>query len=444
MGGVAEWLWQDNARASSGGSVGLWDGWYHDGAGGWSRPSATGLMINADGAMRVSAVFACVRLISESLAALPLLIYKVGADGSKKLATNHPLFDVLARQPNDWQTSMEFREMMQAFLLLWGNAYALIVPGDRGFAHSLEPIHPDRVRTERLEGGRIRYQVTTPGGSTAYTQDEIFHIRGMSFNGIRGLVPIDYQRESIALGLAAQEYQARFFSNDATPGGILTTPNALKPEARKNLIGSWQSTHSGLNNVKRTALLEEGVKFEAIGSTNRDAEFLGLRKFSVTDIARWFRVPPHMVADLDRATFANIEEQGQEFLTYTMLPWLVRWEQAISRDLILAPQTYIAKFNVKALTRADFEARAQANAVMFDRGVINANEWREDEDMNPREGGEEYYQQLNMVPSDNAEPAQPKPSTPDASISFSERRIRRIAQQEAMKLLTDQHQAEAV
>lgn len=387
-------------------------------------------MVNADAAMRVATVYACVRLISETLAMLPLNIYRRRPDGGKDLSPNHPLNDLLASAPNEWQTSFEFREMMQMHLLLRGNAYARINSGPRGFADSLEPIHPDRVTPVLLANKRLGYKVQMPtAGVETLTQDEVFHVRGPSFDGIKGLSPIDYMRESIALGLASQEYQARFFSNDATPSGILSTPNALKKEARDNVRESWQSRYGGLSNVRRVAILEEGLKFEPISITNRDAEFLGLRKFSVTDIARIFRVPPHMIADLDRATFNNIEEQGQDFLTYTMLPWLVRWEARISMDLILNTDTYFPKFRVSELARADMEARAQANAVMFDRGVINADEWRSGEDMNPRPGGETYYQQLNMTPSDNADPGTPtKPSVPDAMVS--KKRIREMIREE--------------
>lgn len=371
--------------------------------------------------MRSSAVYACVRILAETLAQVPLIIYRRRADGGRERAESHPLWDVLHNLPNPAQTSFNFREMLQGHLALRGNAYAFIVPGVRGFADSLVPIHPDRVSPERLPTGRLRYRVRGDDGvARPFAQDEVFHVAGLGFDGLRGQSPIEWVRESVGLALAAEAYGARFFGNDARPGGVLTHPGKLGPEGRANLKGSWEEAHRGVANAHRVAILEEGLKWEAIGMTSRDAQFLELRKFQVGDVARVFRVQPHKIGDLDKATFSNIEQQSIEFVQDTMMPWFVRWEQAINTQLILARQAFFAEFLVTGLLRGDQAARAAYYNSMVQMGAMTVNEVRRLENMNPMDGGDVLRTPLNMAP---AAPAAAVSADPPAQAAEDVRRL---------------------
>lgn len=361
----------------------------------WYTPramaSATGLSIDADSAMRVAAVYRCRNILAETLASLPLQIYRRRDDGGKEIARDHPLYGVLHTRPNSWQTSFEFREMMMGHLVMRGNAYAQIVAGPRGFADQLIPLNPDRVRVERLDSNRLRYQVSQPNGQQLpLMQDEIMHVRGHTIDGIRGISMIDYMRDAIGSALAADIFGARFFANDGTPSGVLIHPKTLNETSANRIKKSFLEKAGGVMNSHSLMVLEEDMKYQQIGISNRDAQFLESRKFSVTEIARIFGIPPHMIADLDRATFSNIEQQSVEFVTYTMRPWLVCWEQAISRDLILAPDRYFAEFNVDGLLRGDIESRYAAYAIAVEHEWLSPNEVRALENMNPRDGGDTY------------------------------------------------------
>lgn len=387
------------------------DVWY---MGGSIVASATGLPINSDMAMRSAAVFSCVQILGKSMGTMPFKMYRRLADGGKEVAPHHPLYDLLYEQPNAWQTAFEFRQMMQSHLCLRGNAYAHIVPGRRGAVDSLEPMHPDRVKVEKLESGKLAYKVTTINGTQTMMQEEVFHLRWMPMDGIRGISPIDYMREPVGLSLAAQEYAARFFSNNATPGGVLKHPKILSELARQNMKKSWMEMQSGLQNAHTIAILEEGVEYSPISMTNEQAQFLEARKFSVTDIARIFNIPPHMVADLERATYSNIEHQSIEFVHYTLLPWCVAWEQAVNRDLVTAPQ-YFAEFDLDVLLRGDFKSRMDGYAVAINNGILSPNECRMREGLNRRPGGDNFYQQLNLAPSDGVTVPPPPPARTPAS-----------------------------
>lgn len=301
----------------------------------WFEPvtlrTASGLRVSADGALRLAAVYACVRILSETMASLPIVFYRPRSDGGKERVTDHPLYRLLTRRPNAFQNAFEWREMLQGHLALRGNAYNRIVANARGEIVALLPVHPDRIRMELLPSGDYRYRVTDRSGAeTTVPRGDIWHLRGLSSDGWMGLSPIECARESLGMALAAQDYGARFFANDAKPtGGWIEFPGSFKDsEAKKVFRESYQAAQSGVNRGK-VLVLENGMKFHEVGVTNRDAQFLELRKFQITDIARLFRVPPHMIADLDRATFSNIEQQSLEFVMHTMTPWAERWEAGI-------------------------------------------------------------------------------------------------------------------
>lgn len=368
------------------------DFWYHS----VGTSTASGVRITPDTAMRSSAVFACVRVLAESVGSLPLHIYKRTSAG-KEIARDHPLYRTLHTAPNRWQTSIEWREMMEGHLALRGNAYARKVRTGRSL--SLIPLHPDVVTVE-VDGDRIRYRVKdTDGTESVYTDEEIMHIRGLSSDGVMGLSPIELARESIGISLAAEEFGARVFQNDATPPGILTHPGAFKDnDSRANFGKSWAAAQSGRNRGK-TAVLENGITYKSVGMTNRDTQWLESRKFQINDIARIFRVPPHMIGDLERATFSNIEHQSLEFVMHTLRPWLVRWEQAITRDL-LGEGDYYAEFTVDGLLRGDQKSRYEAYASGISAGWLTRNEARALENRNPIDGLDEPLTPLNMAAAD--------------------------------------------
>lgn len=363
--------------------------------------TTAGVPVTEDNAMRTSAVFACVRVLAESVAQLPLILYERSGKG-KERASTHPLYPIMRRSPNDQQTSYEFREMMQGHLALRGNAYALIEWTGSGRVGALVPQHPDRVEVEALPSGRIRYRVKTPETVTSaqqvrnYTSDEVFHLRGLSSDGVMGLSPITMARESVGMALAAEDYGARFFKNDARPRGVIQHPSHFKDqEAAKRFKKGWQKAHGGANRHK-TAVLEDGMTYANIGMSNEDAQFIDVRKYQVNDLARIFRVPPHMIGDLERATFTNIEHQGLEFVIHTLGPWLVRWEQAIGRDLIRRPDQYFVEHLVDGLLRGDIETRYKAYAVAVTNGWLTRNEVRRMENMNPLDGLDEPLTPMNM------------------------------------------------
>jgi HK97 family phage portal protein len=358
--------------------------------------TASGASVNATSALKISTVWACVRLISETIASLPAFVYERLPDGGRQRATNHPLYDLLHSQPNDSQTAFEFFEMMTGHVLLRGNAYARIVPGARGFADQLIPVHPDEVTPEKVPGtSKLRYRVQ--GFSQPFNDDEILHLRGLSSDGYVGLDPITYARESFGLTMAGEKYGARFFGNNSIPGGILSTDKGLKPDTAKRIKESWEASQVGGNN-HRVAVLEEGLKWQAIGVDPRNAQFLELREFQAEDVCRWFRVPPHMVGLTSKSTSwgSGIEQQSIGFVTYSLVPWLVRWQQALSRDLILAPQTYFVEFLVAGLLRGDLKSRFEAYNIARNGGWYSANDVRRLENENPIEGGDDYLVPLNM------------------------------------------------
>lgn len=369
---------------------------------GWGT-TAAGVSVTEESSLRSSAVFACVRIISESIASLPLVLYR-RAGRNKERATNHPLYPVLHDLANREMTSLEWRETTFAHVLLWGNAYSEIETDARGVVRGLWPLRPDRMTVQRGPDGALRYRYQLPdGGETTLPAYRVHHVRGLSPDGIIGYSPILLAaRQAVGLALATEEFGARFFSNGARPGLVVKHPGALKDAAYKRLKESWGEDHQGLSNSHRVKILEEGMDIATIGVPPEEAQFLETRKFQVTEIARIYRVPPHMLADLDRATFSNIEHQSLEFVTYTLRPWLVRHEQAISRDLLKAPEReeYMARYVVEGLLRGDTKNRYEAYTAAIVNGWMTRNEVRELEDMNPADGLDEYLLPLNMGSQD--------------------------------------------
>lgn len=366
------------------------DSWYR---GGYGPRSAAGRVVTPDTAMQVAAVFSCVNLLARTLAMLPLTIRKWETNGDTSDAPQNPLWGVLRSRPNDWQTSYDFRSMMMGHLCLRGNAYAEILAGRRGAVDQLIPLHPDRVAVRRNAEGTLLYNVSEINGRVrTLVADEVFHIRGLSSDGVLGLSPITQMREAVGLALATEEHGARLFSNGARPGGILKMTGKLSPQAKRDLKSDWEEMQGGLGNSHRVAVLTEGMEWEQIGLSNNDAQFLASRNFQIEEIARIFQVPLFMLGVTEKSTTwgSGIEQLLIGFVIYTLMPWIVAWEQAISRDLIVAPDVYFPKFNLNALLRGDSATRAAFYKTMVGLHAMTPNEVREREDMNKIEGGDTF------------------------------------------------------
>jgi len=364
-------------------------------------PTASGVDVNDQTALSCMAVYAAVRLLSETIGSLPGHVMRQ-TDRGKEKALTHPLYSIIHEQPNPEMTAMEWREVAMCHLLLRGNHYSEKQYDQAGRLIALWPIHPDRVRIERSGAAApLVYRITVPGGGEVRLgPDRMLHLRGLGSNGITGFSPIAVGRQALGLALAAQEYGARLFKNDTRPGGVLEHPNKLSDPAYARLKTSIEEQHQGVSNAHRMMILEEGMKWNKVGIDPDDAQFLESRKFSVVEVARLFNLPPHFLRDLERATFSNIEQQGIEFVVYTLRPWLVRFEQRLKLEL-LSPQDRVAhfiKFNVDGLLRGDIKTRYEAYQIAKQNGWINTDEIRELEDMNPLPGGEgqDYWQPMNL------------------------------------------------
>ena len=360
-------------------------------------------------AMQNTAVYACVRILAESLAALPLHLYQLTNDDGKQRVNDHPLSFLLHDAPNPEMTSFIFRETMMNHLLLWGNAYSQIIRNGQGQITGLYPLMPDRMDVNRAHNGELYYtytrnyddyQAKDESKQVILLSDEVLHIAGLGFDGLIGYSPIAMAKNAIGLSLAAEQYGSTFFKNDATPGGILEHPNVVKDPER--LRKSWQSQFSGPSGHS-IAVLEEGMTFHQLSIPPDQAQFLDTRKFQLDEIARIFRIPPHMIGDLERSTFSNIEQQSLEFVKYTLNPWCVRWEQAMNQQLLSKEEQgrYFVKFNVDGLMRGDYESRMNGYAIGRQNGWLSANDIRELEDLNripAEDGGDEDLVNGNMLP----------------------------------------------
>lgn len=368
--------------------------------------SKSGINITEESAMRLSAVYACVRILSESIASLPLKIYKRGPDGSKRAAYEHPLYRILHDVPNGRQSSFEFRETIIAHLNLWGNAYIKKVIDNKGRVTELKPLAPWNVRIyedmSRPEEYQFQYVYQDQYGQKVYFSHEIVHIKGLSLNGKAGLSPIAYAREAIGLGLAAEQFGNQYFGQGTNLGGTLESPNALSDAAYNRLRADMLAKRQGLNNSHGVMILEEGLKFSKTTIPPEDSQFIETRKFQLTEIARIFRIPPHMIADLEKATFSNIEHQGIQFVVHTLRPWLVRIEQAYFMQLLTNEEQkdYVIEFNVDGLLRGDFKTRQEGYAIARQNGWMNADDIRKLENMDPMEEelGKVYLVNGNMIP----------------------------------------------
>ena len=385
--------------------------------------SGSGKAVNAQTAIQLSTVYACVRVISETVASLPLGVYEATNDGNLK-AGDHPLYHLLHDEPNAEMTSFVFREVMLAHLLLYGNSYSQIIRSGKNTVVGLYPLLPDHMDVDRDSKGNLTYTYTTSDGKTVVIKpQDILHIPGLGFDGIIGYSPIALEKNAIGLGIASEEYGSKFFSNGARPSGILTHPNTVKnPKAVRE---SWNSAYGGSSNSNRVAILEEGMTFTPLSIPNNEAQFLETRKFQVDEICRIFRVPPHLVGNLEHATFSNIEHQSIDFAVHTIRPWLVRIEQSMNRALFTDQEKgrFYVQFNIDGLMRGDYKSRMEGYAIARQNGWMSANDIRALENQNPipnEEGGDAYLVNGNMIPITTAMKAQ----TPAEPTQTAEQRSR--------------------
>ena len=363
--------------------------------------STSGKRVNERTAMQMTAVYSCVRILSEAVASLPLQFYRYNADGGKEKAVDHPLYFLLHDEPNPEMTSFVFRETLMTHLLLWGNAYSQIIRNARGEIIALYPLMPDRMEVNRDQDGQIYYEYylssddahTMKGTSVRLQAQDVLHIPGLGFDGLVGYSPIAMAKNAIGMAIACEEYGAKFFANGAAPSGVLEHPGTIKDPSR--VRESWQATFGGSANANKVAVLEEGMKYTPISISPNEAQFLETRKFQIDEIARIFRVPPHMVGDLEKSSFSNIEQQSLEFVKYTLDPWVARWEQAMVRALLTPEEKkkYFFKFNVDGLLRGDYQSRMAGYATARQNGWMSANDIRELEnlDLIPEEDGGDLY-----------------------------------------------------
>lgn len=370
-----------------------------DGDDGGSR-SPAGVRITAENATAVAAVFACLRILGETVASLPLHVLERLEGGGKRQARELPLYRRLHSQPNAWQTSFEWREQAVFHVGLWGDAFSELVPGPSGAIDQIVPLHPSRMKVETLENGRLRYTYReAKGKQTVYSDEQILHVRGPSDDGVHGMSIVEECREAIALARACEVHGARFFGAGARPGFILSTDNNLDATARKELADGWNRKHRGPHNAFETAVLTGGLKpFEIPYASNTDSQFLELRSYQLAEIARLFRVPMHLLGVL-AGPYGSVEQAGLDFVQHTILPWLRRFESAFSRDLMPDDETrdrYQISFDVRGLLRGDASSRASYYRAMWDIGAFSTNDILELEDRNPVEGGDQRYRPLNM------------------------------------------------
>jgi HK97 family phage portal protein len=364
--------------------------------------TSAGKPVNEQTAMQMTAVYSCVRILSETLAGLPLHVFRYNASGGKEKDLKHPLYKLLHDEPNPEMTSFAFRETLMSHLLLWGNAYAQIIRNARGEVVALYPLMPNKMMVDRDKSGRLfyMYQRSREDAPSLGTESQVYlspsevlHIPGLGFDGLVGYSPIAMAKNAVGLAIATEEYGAKFFANGAAPGGVLEHPGTIKDPLK--IKESWNAAYQGSTNAHRVAVLEEGMKYQSIGISPEQAQFLETRKFQINEIARIFRVPPHMLADLEKSSFSNIEQQSLEFVKYTLDPWVVRWEQSMSRALLMEsekPKLFI-RFNVDGLLRGDYVSRMSGYATARQNGWMSTNDIRELENLDriPSELGGDLY-----------------------------------------------------
>lgn len=374
--------------------------------------TTAGKSVTERSAMQMTAVYSCVRILAEAIAGLPIHLYRYTDAGGKEKALDHPLYMLLHDEPNPEMSSFVFRETLMTHLLLWGNAYAQVIRNGKGEVIALYPLMPNKMTVDRDANGQLYFQyqrsIEEVGGKSETVilkPSDVLHIPGLGFDGLVGYSPIAMAKNAIGLAIATEEFGSKFFANGAAPSGVLEHPGTIKDPQR--VREAWQSQFGGSQNSGKIAVLEEGMKYTPISISPEQAQFLETRKFQISEIARIFRVPPHMLADLEKSSFSNIEQQSLEFVKYTLDPWVIRWEQSIQRTLLTPEEkkSYFVKFNVEGLLRGDYQSRMNGYATARQNGWMSANDIRELENLDripAEDGGDLYLINGNMLPLGNA------------------------------------------
>nr|DAW88024.1 MAG TPA: Portal [Bacteriophage sp.] len=375
--------------------------------------STSGKAVTERSAMQMTAVYSCVRILAEAVAGLPLHVYKYTDSGGKEKALDHPLYRLLHDEPNPEMSSFVFRETLMTHLLLWGNAYAQVIRNGKNEVVALYPLMPNKMTVERDSNGQLYYSyyrgsdeaIRDTQNTVILKPSDVLHIPGLGFDGLVGYSPIAMAKNAIGMAIACEEYGAKFFANGAAPSGVLEHPGTIKDPSR--VREAWQSQFGGSANSGKVAVLEEGMKYTPISISPEQAQFLETRKFQINEIARIFRVPPHMVGDLEKSSFSNIEQQSLEFVKYTLDPWVIRWEQSLMRSLLSLDEKvqYFVKFNLEGLLRGDYQSRMNGYAIGRQNGWMSANDIRELENLDripAEEGGDLYLINGNMLPLKDA------------------------------------------
>jgi len=356
--------------------------------------TASGAEVTETTALRVATVYACVRILSQMIAMLPLRVYRISGD-QEIIEPDDPLDFLLHRTPNRWQTAFEFKQLLMGHMLLRGNAYVYIARHRDHDVIELVPLNPARMWLEQVSDYELVYHYTRfDGVQVDFSQFEIMHMRGLSTDGVLGLSPIGAAREAIGLAAQSERHAAKLFANGARLGGVLSTDQVLGEEPIARLREQFEKLFAGVDNAHKTVVLEQGLQWTKVGMTAEEGQFIESRKFSRSEIAMFFGVPPHMLGDVDKSTSwgSGIEQQAIGFITNTLLPWIEVWQQAIWKDLIMptGDKDRCAKFDPEPFIRGDFETRQRGLDMMLKAGVISPNEWRKKEGMNPRPGGEGF------------------------------------------------------
>ncbi len=363
--------------------------------------STSGKTVNERTALQTSAVYACVRILAETIASLPLHIYK-HTDIGKEKAIDHPLYFLLHAEPNPEMTSFVFRETLMSHLLLYGNAYVQIIRDGRNNVIALYPLMPDKMIVDRGKNGELFYTYRKDTGEVILRKDDVLHIIGLGYDGLVGYSPVAMAKNAIGMSIACEEYGAKFYANDARPSVVLEHPSVLKDA--KKLRNSWSNAYGGSGNSHRVAILEEGMTLKTISIPPEQSQFLQSRRYQTEEICRIFRVPPHLVADLEKATFSNIEHQSISFVVHTIRPWLVRIEQAMNKALFSPDEKkqYYVSLVADGLLRGDYSSRMSGYATGIQNGFMSPNDVRALENLNSIPDGDKYMVNGNMLPLEMA------------------------------------------
>jgi HK97 family phage portal protein len=365
-----------------------------------NQKTSAGVSVSPESSLYCSAVLACVRVLSESIASMPFNLYRRLPGGGKEIAEDHPLQEVLAYQPNEWMTSFEWREWVQSQMLLWGNAYCLIKPGRRGAVDQLIPLHASRMKIVRLENGKLQYQYTEENRPvpTPYRQDEIFHLRWLSSDGVTGYVPTTLSKDAIALARATELHSSAFFGNGAQTGTYIETDQPHKPDALQRFRQQWDDAHRGPGQAFKTVIMPHGFHKKNDPVNNQHAELIATRRYQCEEVARHYRVPLSLLGDLSNVRYNTVEQSAIDFATFSLIPHCRRWQFACRRDLITDDKNYFVEFDVSALMAGDYQARSQFMREMFNMGVLSVDEIRGQIGYNPLpEGlGNKRFVQVNM------------------------------------------------